>query len=66
MIEGCNRKNDCIYALQDVINRSGRHCGYILITGEPRGCPADKCDKFKSKKDNEREKQKPSQKRKTI
>lgn len=56
-MERCTRKKDCIYALQDAINRSGKHCGYILFTGEPRGCPLSNCDKFKSKKDNEREKQ---------
>ena len=65
-MDRCTRKKDCIYALQDAINRSGKHCGYILITGEPRGCPLSNCDKFKSKKDNQREKQKPSNKRKTI
>lgn len=65
-MEGCSRKKDCIYALQDECNPGRKLCGYILITGEPRGCPVSECDKFKSKKENQREKQKPSQKRKTI
>ena len=65
-MEGCSRKKDCIYSMQDECGADRKHCGYILITGEPRGCPASRCTKFKSKKDNEREKQKPSQKRKTI
>jgi hypothetical protein len=64
-MEGCNRKKDCIYALQDECNTDRKHCGYIIITGEPRGCPVGECDKFKSKKDYRREK-KPSKKRTTI
>ena len=52
--------------MQDECGTDRKHCGYILITGEPRGCPLSNCDKFKSKKDQEREKQRPSQKRKTI
>ena len=63
-MDRCTRKKDCIYALQDAINRSGKHCGYILITGEPRGCLASECDKFKSVKDQEREKQESAKKRK--
>ena len=53
----CKRKKDCIYAMQDECGTDRKHCGYILITGEPRGCPVDKCDKFR-KRNGEREKQK--------
>lgn len=43
--------------MQDECGTDRKHCGYILITGEPRGCPVDKCDKFR-KRNGEREKQK--------
>jgi hypothetical protein len=45
----CPRINECRFAVRDTNFYEGRRymmCGYILITGEPRGCPADKCDKF--------------------
>lgn len=43
------KHTDCFYRMGspshgDVTQTT--HCGYILITGEPRGCPADKCDKY--------------------
>ena len=53
----CKRKKECYYAMQDECGTDRKHCGYILITGEPRGCPVDKCDKFR-KRNGEREKQK--------
>jgi hypothetical protein len=43
--------------MQDECGTDRKHCGYILITGEPRGCPINKCDKFKPK-DRSSEKQK--------
>ena len=57
MMISCKRKKDCYYAMQDECGTDRKHCGYILITGEPRGCPVDKCDKFR-KRNGEREKQK--------
>ena len=42
-----------------------KHCGYILITGVPRGCPVDRCDKFKPK-DRSSEKQKQTETGKTA
>lgn len=45
----CKRKKECYYAMQDECGTDRKHCGYILITGEPRGCPVDRCDKFKPK-----------------
>ena len=53
----CRRKKECIYAMQDECSTDRKHCGYILIMREPRGCPADRCDKFR-KRNGEREKQK--------
>lgn len=52
----CKRKKECYYAMQDECGTDRKHCGYILITGEPRGCPVDRCDKFR-KRNGEREKQ---------
>jgi hypothetical protein len=43
--------------MQDECNPDRHVCGYIIITGDPRGCPVDKCDKFR-KRNGEREKQK--------
>ena len=43
--------------MQDECGTDRKHCGYILITGVPRGCPVDRCDKFR-KRNREREKQK--------
>lgn len=60
----CTKKKSCIYAMQDGCGSDRKHCGYILITGEPRGCLASNCDKFKSVKDQEREKQESAKKRK--
>ena len=61
----CRRKKECIYAMQDECGTDRKHCGYILITGEPRGCPVDRCDKFR-KRNGEREKQKQTKTGKTA
>ena len=53
----CKRKKECYYAMQDECGTDRKHCGYILITGEPRGCPVDKCDKFRSKRERKSEEQ---------
>lgn len=48
-INKCPRIRSCRYAVRDTNLNNGKRClmcGYMLITGEPRGCPADKCDKF--------------------
>ncbi len=48
----CKRKNECKYAMIDYYSDTNNEsvtnkiCGYILQTGNPRGCPADNCDKF--------------------
>lgn len=49
MMSSCKRKKDCIYAMQDECNPDRHVCGYILIMHEPRGCPPERCDKFKPK-----------------
>lgn len=45
----CKRK-DCYYChTHGGSNGAGSTtslCCYMLETGEPRGCPADKCDKY--------------------
>ncbi|MBR1740019.1 MAG: hypothetical protein IJ737_06990 [Ruminococcus sp.] len=46
--EHCRRKHECIYALHSSRENSEILCGYMYLTGEPRGCPAWACDKFKS------------------
>lgn len=56
-MSSCKRKKECYYAMQDERGTDRKHCGYILITGEPRGCPVDKCDKFRSKRERESEEQ---------
>ena len=56
-MSSCKRKKECYYAMQDECGTDRKHCGYIIITGEPRGCPVDKCNKFKPK-DRSSEKQK--------
>lgn len=33
----------------DDCGTSRKHCGYILITKEPRGCKAENCTKYVSK-----------------
>lgn len=46
------KHTDCIYKMGSPSHgdvSTVTHCGYILITGNPRGCPADKCDKYISK-----------------
>lgn len=48
----CNKKNECMYAMNACSRKNEKDfkiCGYILQTGNPRGCPADQCDKFKPK-----------------
>ncbi|MFR9183783.1 MAG: hypothetical protein ACLVMF_08915 [Christensenellales bacterium] len=37
----------CIY--HKLANESLWYCGYILVTGQPRGCSADKCIRKKTK-----------------
>lgn len=47
----CKRMCSCAYCI--IISPSApmyKLCGYMLTTGEPRGCPADKCDKYKRRK----------------
>lgn len=39
---------ECFY--QEYYGGVGIGCGYILTTGEPRGCPAVGCTKFKRRK----------------
>lgn len=65
-MSSCKRKKECYYAMQDECGTDRKLCGYILITGEPRGCPVSECDKFKSKKENQREKQKQTETGKTA
>lgn len=48
----CKHLKTCKYAMHDCGSRM--HCGYILITDKPRGCPADKCDKYERKKKGEK------------
>lgn len=53
----CSRIKYCRYSMRDTNLNGGERCyicGYILIKGEPRGCPADKCDKFEPKIDQYR------------
>ena len=65
MMSSCKRKKECYYAMQDECGTDRKHCGYILITGVPRGCPVDRCDKFKPK-DRSSEKQKQTETGKTA
>lgn len=65
MMSSCKRKKECYYAMQDECNPDRHVCGYILITGVPRGCPVDRCDKFKPK-DRSSEKQKQTETGKTA
>ena len=51
--------------MQDECGTDRKHCGYILITGVPRGCPVSECDKFKPK-DRSSEKQKQTETGKTA
>lgn len=48
------KKKDCFY--RRLIGNCGNYetqfcCGYLMETGDLRGCPADKCDKYISKKE---------------
>lgn len=46
------KKKDCYYRVGVVGSGSSPTqsvCGYCLLTGELRGCPADKCDKYTSR-----------------
>ena len=57
------KHDDCIYAMQDDCVTSRKHCGYILITGEPRGCKAGNCTKYVSKERTTDEEQGQAEKR---
>lgn len=48
----CKRKSECFYAIQDECGKNRKLCGYMLITGEPRGCPPDQCNKFLPRKES--------------
>lgn len=41
----CKHK-DCFYRRVDCSGPASS-CNYLLITGEPRGCPADACTRYK-------------------
>ena len=48
-INKCPRIRSCRYAVRDTNLNNGQKylmCGYMLITGEPRGCSPAECDKF--------------------
>ena len=55
--------DDCVYAMQDDCGTSRKHCGYILITNEPRGCTAENCTKYVSKERAANEEQGQAEKR---
>ena len=51
-INKCPRIHSCRYAVRDTNLNNGKRClmcGYMLITGEPRGCSPADCDKFLQK-----------------
>lgn len=57
------KHDDCVYAMQDDCGTSRKHCGYILITNEPRGCKVENCTKYVSKERTANEKQGQAEKR---
>lgn len=52
----CKRKKDCVFAtrLNGDDKRRYMACYYLVLTGHSRGCPANKCDKFVSRKEKSR------------
>lgn len=53
----CKRKKECIYGTRcsGDQNNTLMACYYAGMTGHSRGCPADKCDKFVSRKEHSKE-----------